>query len=176
VLPSPIVIHVLRPYASEEEYLARERFSISPKTMLLIDQPPLPVDTAIVFDISLTNGQKPIRAEAVVVGYAEASGGQPGGIRVRFKRYGAATKAFVDRAATTAARAASLLPQLAVADPPVQQLERQPERTLEPEPHSAPHERELAETSGVHRKAVPPVEPPNNREALLSRLRARRAG
>ena len=61
--PRPIVIHVLRPYASEEEYLASEGVSINAKTMLLIDQPPLPVDTAIVFDIALTKGQKPIRAE-----------------------------------------------------------------------------------------------------------------
>lgn len=158
-MPSPIVIHVLRPYASEEEYLAAERFSISAKTMLLIDQPPLPAETAIVFDISLSNGQKPIRAEGVVLGYAEQNGKQPGGIRVRFKRYGAATKAFIDRASAAdseavpvpaSAPAASLLPQ--------------------------PEGREPAESSGVHRKAVLPVEPPLNREALLNRLRARRAG
>ncbi|MEO6599644.1 MAG: hypothetical protein ABIQ16_07210 [Polyangiaceae bacterium] len=162
VLPSPIVIHVLRPFASEEDYLASERFSINAKTMLLIDQPPLPVDTAIVFDVSLTNGQKPIRAEGIVLGYAEASGGNPGGIRVRFKRYGAATKAFIDRAAAGAAPAAYLLPQLEPAPEPEAQT-------------AAAHEEEPAESSGVHRKAVLPVAPPLNREALLNRLRARRA-
>jgi hypothetical protein len=173
VLPSPIVIHVLRPYASEEEYLAAERFSISPKAMLLIDQPPLPVETSIVFDVALSNGQKPIRAEGVVLGYAEPSAGQPGGIRVRFKRYGAATKAFIDRA--SAAPAVTLLPQLAQPEPPVMQHEPTP--SVEPllsEP--AERVRDAAESSGVHRKAVLPVEPPLNREALLNRLRARRTG
>jgi hypothetical protein len=98
VLSSPIVIHMHRPYASEEEYLARERFSIEAKSMLLIDQPALPPDTAVVFDVTLDNGQKPIRAEAKVVGYVEPVGDRPGGLRVRFRRFGAATKAFIDRA------------------------------------------------------------------------------
>src|SRR6187455_2586180 len=87
-----------RPYASEEEYIAHERFSIEAKSMLLIDQPALPLDTAVVFDVTLDNGQKPIRAEAKVVGYVEPQGGRPGGLRVRFRRFGAATKAFIDRA------------------------------------------------------------------------------
>jgi hypothetical protein len=169
VLPSPIVIHVLRPYASEEEYLANERFSVSPKTMLLIDQPPLPVGTAIVFDVSLSNGQKPIRAEGVVQGYTEADGEQPGGIRVRFKRYGAATKAFIERASATGP--ASLR---SLAEPSIAPVESQRELAIEPLLGS--HDGEPAESSGVHRKAVPPVAPPLNREALLNRLRARHAG
>jgi len=180
-LPTPIVIHVLRPYASEEEYLASERLSISPKTMLLFEQPPLPVDTAVVFDVSLSNGQKPIRAEGIVLGYAEPSDGQPGGIRVRFKRYGAATKAFIDRA--SAPPAASLLPPAAPSA-----VQAEPPAAPAVEPQSAPHDSardeqgerdhriEPAESSGVHRKAVLPVQPPLNREALLASLRARRAG
>jgi hypothetical protein len=181
VLPSPIVIHVLRPYASEEEYLAAERFSISPKSMLLIDQPPLPAETPIVFDVSLSNGQKPIRAEGIVVGYAEATGGQPCGVRVRFKRYGAATKAFIDRA--SAPPAASLHPQadsstaqLAPAFPPAPAAQAVRNDTEHENNHASDHAREAVESSGVHRKAVRPVEPPLNREALLSRLRARHVG
>ena len=104
-MSSPIVIHVLRPYANEEEYLASERFSIESKTMLLIDQAPLPAETPIVFDVQLQNGQKPIRAEAKVLGHVTATAGQPGGLRVRFKRFGAATKAFIDRAVAGSAPA-----------------------------------------------------------------------
>jgi hypothetical protein len=177
VLPSPIVIHVLRPYASEEEYLAAERFSISPKSMLLIDQPPLPAETAIVFDVSLSNGQKPIRAEGIVVGYAEANGGQPCGVRVRFKRYGAATKAFIDRA--SAPPAASLHPSAVQQRLPTEPVSAADTARNVPERadnHASPHDHEPAESSGVHRKAVRPVEPPLNREALLNRLRARRVG
>lgn len=116
-MSSPIVIHLHRPYASEEEYIAHERFSIDAKSMLLIDQPALPLDTAVVFDVTLDNGQKPIRAEARVVGYIETEGDRPGGLRVRFRRFGAATKAFIDRAvngtsAVTAAASMSIAPAL----------------------------------------------------------------
>ena len=180
-MPSPIVIHVLRPYASEEEYLASEGFSISAKSMLLIDQPPLPVDTAVIFDVSLSNGLKPIRAEGVVMGYVEPSGGQPGGVRVRFKRYGAATKAFIDRANPNSAPAASLPPRAPSLAPRVEASEPLAEPPIS-SPVSAPlaspieAERKPAESSGVHRKAVQPVVAPPDREALLNRLRARRAG
>jgi hypothetical protein len=98
VLSTPIVIHLHRPYGSEEEYIAHEHFSIEAKSMLLIDQPALPLDTAVVFDVTLENGQKPIRAEARVIGHVEPEGERPGGLRVRFRRFGAATKAFIDRA------------------------------------------------------------------------------
>ncbi|MET0792465.1 MAG: hypothetical protein ABW061_13170, partial [Polyangiaceae bacterium] len=60
----------------------------------------------------------------------------------------------------------SLLPQVSLL-PPVASLAT--EAQAEPPP-----ERQPAESSGVHRKAVLPVEAPVNREALLSRLRARR--
>jgi hypothetical protein len=120
VLSSPIVIHILRPYASEEEYLEHERFSIEAKSMLLIDQPVLPIDTSVVFDVTLDNGQKPIRAEARVVGYVEPEGGRPGGLRVRFRRFGAATKAFIDRAVNGPATASPIeLPQAAAPTPSV---------------------------------------------------------
>ncbi len=182
-MPSPIVIHVLRPYASEEQYLASEGFSISAKSMLLIDQPPLPVDTAVIFDVSLTNGQKPIRAEGIVLSYVEPNAEQPGGVRVRFKRYGAATKAFIDRANPNAApaaslppRAQSLAPRVEVPEPPVSSpIASELSSPIASEP-SELEERKPAESSGVHRKAVQPVAAPPDREALLNRLRARRTG
>ncbi len=165
-MSSPIVIHVLRPYASEDEYIASEGFTISPKSMLLVDQPPLPTDTAVIFDVALGNGQKPIRAEGVVLGYVEASAGQLGGVRVRFKRYGAATKAFIDRANPSSTPAASLPPRAESIAPRSEALP-----SLKPEPELPP-----AESSGVHRKAVMPIAAPPNRDALLSRLRARLTG
>jgi len=155
-LPSPIVIHVLRPYASEEEYLARERSSIDSKSMLLIDQPALPLDTAVVFDVTLAGGQKPIRAEGRVIAFEPAGASGPGGLRVRFKRFGSATKAFIDRAVHGPAEPA---PESPVLESPIAEA-----------PGPAPEE-----SSGVHRKAALPVAAPANREALLARLRGRRA-
>jgi len=169
-----------RPYASEEEYLAREGFSIEAKSMLLLDQPALPLDTAVVFDVTLDNGQKPIRAEAKVVGYVEPEGDRPGGVRVRFRRFGAATKAFIDRAvngtAIASVTAVAASPALTAA--------------AEAAPHAAPTQAhtplqgsetsESDEASGIHKKtarsAAGTIVAPANREALLARLRGRRAG
>jgi hypothetical protein len=181
VLSSPIIIHVHRPYASEEEYLAHERFSIEAKSMLLIDQPMLPVDTAVVFDVTLDNGQKPIRAEAKVIGYVEPEGARPGGLRVRFRRFGAATKAFIDRAVNDAPAAVApstpLLDATAVAAPlPDIAAESAPNTAPAAHAHTPQQTNESDEASGIHRKTVAPVIAPANREALLARLRGRRVG
>jgi hypothetical protein len=179
-LSNAIVIHVLRPYANEEEYLASERFSIDSKSMLLIDQPPLPLETAVVFDIQLENGQKPIRAEAKVIGHVAASAERPGGLRVRFKRFGAATKAFIDRALAQPSATPSTPPGEPVSIRPMPSLvpastatDRAQVEDLAPL-HRAP--RPLAaqpESSGIHRRPVVPVQAPANREELLERLRLR---
>lgn len=97
-MPSPVVLHLTRPYANADEYLAREAWTIDTRSMVLVGQPELPAETDIAFDVTLGDGTKPIRAEAKVVGPVVPSEGRPGGLRVRFKRYGAATRAFVERA------------------------------------------------------------------------------
>ena len=179
-MSSTIVIHVLRPYANEEEYLASERFSIDSRSMLLIDQPPLPAETPIVFDVQLENGQKPIRAEAKVIGHVEATSERPGGLRVRFKRFGAATKSFIDRATArplgptgtpelegpiSIRSAPSLVPPSGGDAQTALGSTRTPTR---PEPTPQPRE-----SSGIHRRPVVPVAAPMNREELLERLRVR---
>jgi hypothetical protein len=189
VLSSPIVIHIHRPYSSEEEYLAQERFSIEAKSMLLIDQPALPFDTAVVFDVTLDNGQKPIRAEAKVVAYVEPQAGRPGGLRVRFRRFGAATKAFIDRAVNGTPVAAPVVDEARQGASPVgpsgpepmpaakARADLAPSKVLRA-PSAPPERKELNETdeaSGIHKKAgAPLVAAPANREALLARLRGRR--
>ena len=169
MLSSPIVIHVLRPYANEDEFLAHERNSIDSKSMLLIGQPELPPDTAVVFDIQLANGQKPIRAEGKVLGYVEASAHGPAGLRVRFKRFGAATKAFIDRAlsAPPPTREAAVVSAAELSAAAAESSEGSALPIAPPTPS--------AETSGIHRKVLP-VSAPRDREALLARLRGRKAG
>jgi hypothetical protein len=188
MLSSPMVIHVLRPYANEDEYLAHERAHIDSKSMLLIDQPALPLETPIVFDVQLANGQKPIRAEAKVIGYVAAGdGNHPGGVRVRFTRFGAATKAFIDRAVAASAavsraphaRCTVVAPLPAVSGAPSASVEPALAPAAEPAPPTPPAQseaRDVNESSGVHCKVVLPVSAPVNRDALLARLRGRVAG
>jgi hypothetical protein len=186
------VVHVVRPYSSEQEYLSAEAWSIDSRSMLLIDAEPLPPDTAVLFDIALADGHKPIRAEGRVVGSVPASGPHPGGLKVRFKRFGAATKAFIERAVKMKdlateperpSRPEAEKPSAAEAERPSRvEVERvsMPElrasmteietAALPFSPPLPPPERE----SGVHERKPGPVAAPANREELLARLRSRR--
>jgi hypothetical protein len=193
---NPVVVHVVRPYASEQEYLNAEAWTIDQRSMLLIDAEALPGDTAVLFDIALSDGQKPIRAEGRVVGMVSEHGGRPGGMRVRFKRFGAATKAFIERAVKAKSGTPeperpsapeAERPSAPEAAPPSHDRDRlrlvdgdrssMPEvrasmTDLEaPQPAPAPSSHE---PSGLRQRAPGPVTAPANREELLQRLRQRR--
>jgi hypothetical protein len=72
--------------------------------MFLIVDDVLAPETAVVFDVALENGVKVIRAEGRVEHDVPAEGTHPGGLRVRFRRFGAQTKTFIDRAVRHAER------------------------------------------------------------------------
>ena len=196
---NPVVVHVVRPYASEQEYLNAEAWSIDARTMLLIDAEPLPADTAVLFDVALADGQKPIRAEGRVVAAAPAREGRPAGLKVRFKRFGAATKAFIERAVKFKSAAgeperpsqagdAAERPSAPEAEQPsVVEVERvsMPEvrasmtdlETITGASAPAPQSFETpapSSDSGLRRRVPGPVAAPANREELLARLRQRR--
>jgi hypothetical protein len=148
---NPVVVHVVRPYSTDQDYLSAEAWTIDARSMLLIDAEPLAADTAVLFDISLEDGSKPIRAEGRVVGTVAPIDGRPGGLRVRFKRFSTATKAFIERAVR------------------LKSAGSEPERASEPQAAPPSHE-----PSGTRQRAPGPVTAPQNRDELLARLRERR--
>jgi hypothetical protein len=103
-MKNPVVLHVVRPYPDEHAYLAAEAWTIDERGMFLIDDRVLEPETAVVFDVALQNGAKVIRAEGRVEHQVAAEGGHPAGLRVRFRRFGAQTKSFIDRAVGHAER------------------------------------------------------------------------
>lgn len=187
---NPVVVHVIRPYATEQEYLAAEAWSIDSRSMLLIDAEALPPDTAVLFDIALEDGQKPIRAEGRVLGMVAGENGRPGGMKVRFKRFGAATKAFIERAVKAKSETSHELPSRPEAERPSAPLADMPsaplgdgERLSMPEVRASMTDLEAVvlpvvaaptRDSGVRQRVPGPVAAPVNREELLARLRQRR--
>lgn len=186
---NPIVVHVVRPYSSEQDYLAAEAWSIDTRSMLLIDAEPLAVDTAVLFDVALNDGQKPIRAEGRVLGAVAPADGRPGGVKVRFKRFGSATKAFIERAVQlkSAAGEPERPSQPGAEQPSAVELERpseiQNERPSMPEVRPSMTELETftatpaaaaTSDSGLRQRVPGPVAAPANRDELLARLRQRR--
>jgi hypothetical protein len=118
VTTEPVVHHFVRPYANEEEYLAAEAWTLDARSMILVGETGLVPDTPILFDVTLGDGARPIKAEARVLGPVEPHDGKPGGVRVRFRRYGAPTKAFIERAMAFVATGVDSGPPPAPAGPP----------------------------------------------------------
>ena len=194
---NPVVVHVVRPYSSEQDYLAAEAWSIDARNMLLIGAEPLPPDTAVLFDVALSDGHKPIRAEGRVVGVVAATSERPAGLKVRFKRFGSATKAFIERAvqAKGAAGEPERPSRPEAEQPSAVELERpsevrnervsfaEPERLSMPEVRASMTELETLSVpatpaptgdSGLRQRVPGPVAAPLNRDELLARLRQRR--
>ena len=169
-----MVIRVARPYANEEEYLASERFSIDSKSMLLIDQPPLALDTLIVFEIQLQNGRKPIRAEAKVVGNVAPTSDTPGGLRVRFTRFGVATKAFIERAVGLISASPSVARESASSAPASRRASSISSSSIDASWSSRPASMSLvpppvaADPDGIQRVAPPPASSASKRAASIS--------
>lgn len=195
----PVVLRVHRPFADEDAYLVAESWSIDDKAVLLIDQPALPRDTVVRFEIVLEDGSKPVRAEGKVHKVVAAEGDRPGGLRVRFRRFDASTKRFIDRVMDERRKerrsrrppAAELTPLVLEPEPvtgsdvadaaqpePSTPEQSAPEVVSQPlgsaaaaavAPAPEPDPRPEARGPGPRSVAAPP-----NRDELLARLRARK--
>jgi hypothetical protein len=165
----PVIIRVIRPYWSVEEYLEAEADTIDNRGMLLVGADPLPKNTTVKFVVSLASGEQFIRAEGVARSHVPASPTSPGGLRVWFKRFGVATKAIIDQAGAIKARALGSPPEPA-AQAPGAPLPESPGVPAEPRPGSEPR------LDTLRARATRSVPPPPNREQLLGRLRARARG
>jgi hypothetical protein len=172
------VLHLVRPFANVEEYLAAEAWTIDARSMLLVGETGLAPDTAIIFDVTLGDGSRPIKAEARVTGVVEPADGKPGGLRVRFRRYSSPTKAFIERATTLMATGVDTGPPPPPAGPP------EPSAPLLPAPDAssplhAPPGAEVvqgapnASLAGLRARGSHELETPPNREYLLEKLRQR---
>jgi hypothetical protein len=166
-MKNPVVLHVVRPYPDERAYLAAEAWTIDERGMFLIDDRVLTPETAVVFDVALQNGTKVIRAEGRVEHHVAAEGEHPAGLRVRFRRFGAQTKSFIDRAVGhTERRVAAPPTQRSAAAPP---SSRAPGRSAAPPPipvrasrpvGPAPSQRASAVTKPGYAPSRPPPLPP----------------
>ena len=95
----PVAIRSMRPYATEEEFLAEERDTLSRTAVTLIGAPPRPRGVVIRFEITLSDGVAIVRGEGRVLSYQAADERGPSALTLRFTRLDAKSKALVDRAA-----------------------------------------------------------------------------
>ncbi len=106
----PIAIRSIRPYATEEAFLAEERDTLTRTAVTLIGAPSRPRGVVLRFEVTLSDGTPLVRGEGRVLGFQPAERDAPSTLTLRFTRLDAKSKAFVDRAAE--------LREAAVAPPP----------------------------------------------------------
>lgn len=162
-------LRLVRPYATEEELIAAEAWAIDKKGIVLVGQPRLASGTVVRFELLLEGGERVLVAEGKAVGYTKADGDRPGGAKVRFKRFNASGKAFIERAlAAKAAQQAE--PGCTPAPKPGSAMTAEATNAAEPQ---APPAMADPEQSGIRHRASGPVAPPDNRDELLDKLRER---
>ena len=160
-MSQPVILRIVRPYDTVDAFIDAEAWTVDGRGALLLEQPSLEPGTLVRFDISLRSGERLVRAEGNVVKFVPGSALRPPGSRVRFTRFGASTKDFIDRLVER--RRQTPLPSA----PPA------------PEAPEAPATRAASsgsssELQGTLRgRSVHKIAAPENRDELLDRLRQR---
>jgi hypothetical protein len=96
---APVAIRSMRPYASEDAFLAEERDTLTRTAITLIGAPTRPRGVVIRFEVTLNDGTPILRGEGRVLGFQPADDRGPSSLTLRFTRLDAKSKALVDRAA-----------------------------------------------------------------------------
>lgn len=95
------VVRVVRPYATEAEWLREEAWTIARKSVYLIGIPSQPEGTLIRCELSLASGTQLLVAEGVAVKYLADHGDRPPGLVVRYRRLSSASSQFISRVLST---------------------------------------------------------------------------
>jgi hypothetical protein len=91
-------LRIQRPYASLDEYLEGDFWTVERKDMFLIGAPSFDQGVAVKFTIELADGTPAVTGEGRVVEYMAPSEEFPGGLKVRFRQLDADAKAVLRRA------------------------------------------------------------------------------
>jgi hypothetical protein len=148
-----VAIRSLRPYDTEEAFLAQERDTLSRTAVTLIGAPSRPRGVVIRFELTLRDGAPLIRGEGRVLSFEPADEKGPSSLTLRFTRLDAKSKALVDRAAALREKTGT--------EPPV------PEAHDTSPPGADGADDPFASTQ-MAQVASPPSEPPVSEEIALS--------
>jgi hypothetical protein len=91
-------LHISRPYATLDEYLDGDFWTVDRKEMFLIGAPSFEVGVAVKFAIELEDGTAVVSGEGRAVEYTAPSDEFPGGLKIRFRQLDANSKAVLRRA------------------------------------------------------------------------------
>lgn len=192
-------MRIVRPYSSRDEYLQGDAWTVERSEMLLIGVEGVAPGASVNFEIALENREIVVRGEGRALEFVPPRDGKPSGVRVRFKQLDAESKATLRKALEhlRKQRQAAALAAADAAEPARPPAPSAPELEARPVKEEAVAGAEAAasapaivaapaatdagarvqpereEPSGVHHRLAGPIRAPENRDALLERLRER---
>jgi hypothetical protein len=94
---APAKFRVVRPYATEDDYIRGDFAWIGRTWIILPNIPARDAGELVRFEVVLTSGAPVIRGEGNVIGYNPPGGPRPAGLEVKLSRFDARSKAILDR-------------------------------------------------------------------------------
>ncbi len=92
-----VVLRVVRPYATETEFLEAEDWTITKKSVFLVGARSYPEGTIVRCELALSSGLQLLVAEGIVAKHVAQTAERPDGLVVRFRRMTPASTQFVNR-------------------------------------------------------------------------------
>lgn len=173
----PVAIRITRPQTTEDDFLEQELETLTRTSVTLLGAQPRPQGVVLRFEIVLSTGQAVMRGEGRVVGFRPNAHQGLGGLTLRFTRLDSRSKTLVDRAAALRERrrpSAAPAAQQDASPPPSPAVVPMPGRPAAPTPLAMPPTEQEPPSVNVPVEAPAPTQdPPQARDALLERLRAR---
>ncbi|MGA3120102.1 MAG: hypothetical protein ABSF69_04960 [Polyangiaceae bacterium] len=96
----PVAIRIMRPYATEDEYLEHELETLTRASITLVGAQPRAEGVVLRFELTLASGAVLLRGEGRVTGFKPNAYGGVGGLALRFTRVDTRSKALIDKAAS----------------------------------------------------------------------------
>ena len=96
--PPPVAIRITRPYATEDEYLAKELETLTRAGITLLGAQSRPQGVVLRFELVLTSGHVLMRGEGRVLGFKANAFAGIGGLTLRFTRLDTRSKSLIDKA------------------------------------------------------------------------------
>lgn len=188
-MSGPFTLRIVRPYASRDEFLQSDCWTVERTEMLLVGVEGVSQGAHVNFEIVLENREVVVRGEGRALELIEPREGRPGGVRIRFKQLDSASKSTLRKALEIQKRQVAekatpppiAEPAPVVPGPETAPVAAAPEtqsptasaRTPLPLEEPAVAQPEPERESGVHHRVAGRIPTPENREALLDRLRER---
>jgi hypothetical protein len=96
----PVAIRIMRPYATEDEYLEHELETLTRASITLVGAQPRAEGVVLRFELALASGAVLLRGEGRVTGFKPNAFQGVGGLSLRFTRVDTRSKALIDKAAS----------------------------------------------------------------------------